>query len=244
MKNLKFGFSHIDDENILDKSDLLVIGGRPGMGKTSLVLNIIIRNKKAKGLYISLKETEYKILDKIKNIKSVQKTMYPLKELEVEQLEMEEIQMICLENPKFIELVELIVSNKNEYDYFVLDELTEIDGKINPLFSKNKNYYKIIRHLKALANALDKNIILLSNLNKKIEKKGKKKFNYLYYGNQEKYIDYLMVIHRPDYYGIYKNKFNEEYSDGECTLYFAKSKRKAPSSEYIVTFNGNKLLFL
>ena len=224
MKKFKLGYPHIDKYISFKKSDFIVIGGAIGMGKTTLALNILKRNE-SKGCYISLSETKEKLERKLEIMDKANDLMKSLKKLGIESFKNNAANLFFLEFPSLLELVELIVSKKNEFDYFIVNGLTRIDNNINPLFSENKNYHNILRHLKALCIALNKNIILLSNLDsEKIEEE--KRFAYHYYGRKEKYIDYLITIHREDYYRGVFDDLEDLKKDNKAVLTIVKSKRK------------------
>src|SRR5690606_33321022 len=113
--------------------------------------------------------------------------------------------------------------------YFVIDDMGELNEDINPLFSKDKNYQFVLRSLKLLAKSLNKNIILISQLDRRIEVRANEDgytfpFPFSYYARREKFIDHILIIHRPAYYNIKKNEFEEVFEFNDGLLYFAKTK--------------------
>jgi replicative DNA helicase len=66
---LKTGWKNIDSKLIIQKSDLIIIGGRPSMGKTSVVLQMMLSmlraNEGVKGLLISLEQGTIQITFKL-----------------------------------------------------------------------------------------------------------------------------------------------------------------------------------
>lgn len=238
MDNLIFGIERIDNNIKLDSTDLILIGGRPTMGKTSFALNLMLKNENLKGLFISLSETEYKIKSRIEKLKSLFLEafgIHPKADIDIENFEF----------PELLNIIELIVDKKNQYDYFVIDQLTEIGDKINPVFSDNKNYEYIFKLLKSVSKAINKNIIILSNIDRKVEENnnGIDRFNFYYYGSREKILDYIVILHRPEYYFIKENEYGKKYEENETIIYFAKNKKINYPGEYSVIFNRNHLYF-
>ncbi|WP_105686022.1 replicative DNA helicase [Cronobacter dublinensis] len=64
---LKTGIQALDDEyGGFDRTDLIVIAGRPGMGKTELAINIAnsIGRQKGKGLFVSLEMSDMQVVER------------------------------------------------------------------------------------------------------------------------------------------------------------------------------------
>ncbi|KAB0886442.1 DNA helicase [Cronobacter sakazakii] len=64
---LKTGIQALDDEyGGFDRTDLIVIAGRPGMGKTELAINIAnsIGRQKGKGLFVSLEMSDIQVVER------------------------------------------------------------------------------------------------------------------------------------------------------------------------------------
>ncbi|EOL8949919.1 replicative DNA helicase [Cronobacter dublinensis] len=64
---LKTGIQALDDEyGGFDRTDLIVIAGRPGMGKTELAINIAnsIGRQKGKGLFVSLEISDMQVVER------------------------------------------------------------------------------------------------------------------------------------------------------------------------------------
>jgi len=78
----------------------------------------------------------------------------------------------------------------------------------------------VLRHLKVLAKSLHTNIILVSSLDKRVEDG----FPFRLYSSKEKYIDHLLIIHRPAYYHIQTNEFNDPIEYDDAFLYITRTK--------------------
>jgi DnaB-like helicase C terminal domain len=241
MKPFKFGYHHIDKHVSFRKSDLIVIASYSGMGLTTFALNIMKRNANHKGCYISLFDTKEKIDFKLGKMDKAYGLISKLKDFGIETLNQNPIESHHLEFPALIELIEYIVHRKDDFDYFIVDGMTDIDTGINPLASENKNYQYILRHLKAISVALDKNIVLLSNIYKPVEEEHR--FSYRKNINKEKYIDFILTLYRPEYYGVVENELGEEYQKGETILFLAKSREPVTGLFFNLTFDWRNFLF-
>src|SRR5690606_35967806 len=152
------------------------------------------------------------------------------------------VNIVRKELPSLLELMEKIVELKDEYDYFIIDEMTQIyDPKmINRLFHKKKNYQYILRSLMLLSKALNKNIILLSYLDTIVEK-GKTRFNYTYHANGEKYVDHIFVLHQPSDYGEKKAPYSKKkIKFNESLLYTVKGSGSGET--FKLTFDGISII--
>jgi replicative DNA helicase len=207
----------IRDKLNLNNDELIVLGARPGMGKTLFALSILY-NSAQRGCFISLNETADEISykeDRMK-IKSSEKNY----------------ESICVERPSLLELMELIESQKYNCDYFIIDDMSGLNEEINFLFNKTKNYQFVIRHLKLLAKCINKNIILISQLDRIVEEQSHET-HYNFKTWDEKYIDHILILYRKDYYNVEPLNFNN-VDGGQSLLYVAKTKLKKNSVKEVI----------
>lgn len=243
MNNFKFGNSNIDNIISFNSDDLIVIGGRPAMGKTSFALNLLLHNGTSRGCYFSLNDTQDKLEQKIIKIDNPSLLSLHLKELNIETYSEGNFEVIFLDQPKLIDIIEIIVNKKDDFDFFIIDELTYIDKDITPIFSTSKNYQNILKQLKSLAKVITKNIILLSNIDRIIEEVEENKFAFSYYAKKEKYVDNMIILHRPEYYFIEKDENDRYYKKGECKVIFAKTLKEIANDEISLIFNSSNFIF-
>jgi len=213
--------SFIEKTLNLKNDELVVLGGRPSMGKTSFALNML-NNSSKRGCFIELWESPEEISSKEEKmkIKDSQKNY----------------ETICMERPSLIELIELIVDQKDKVDYFVIDDMSGLNEAINPLFSKDKNYQFVLRYLKLIAKGLKKNIFLFSQLSRIVENGNF--FNFIYYAIREKYIDHILTILRPAYYVIEVDpNTGLEFERNAAFLFVAKTKLRKNSGKINMKFD-------
>lgn len=247
MTNFRFGYNHIDKHLSFKSTDFIVLAQRPGMGFENLLLNASIRTYDSI-CYICTELKEEKIKFYHKKIKSNYKQIESFNFLVDERNnKSKNLKIVSLELPNTIELIEFIMKNKSDFNYFIIDNLSFIDKKINQLFNEDKNYQNILRHLKVLSILIKKNIILLADIDYNVERNKKyKTAKFGYYNSlacKEKYIDYLITLFRPQYYGMKTNIFEEEYEMGYTFLNVAKTKRNLSQYEFSLTYEESLFTF-
>nr|YP_009326633.1 putative replicative DNA helicase [Membranoptera platyphylla]AMJ16890.1 putative replicative DNA helicase [Membranoptera platyphylla] len=184
---LKSGFLELDKLILgLPKGDLIIIAGRPSMGKTSLAINIAynILQSKQDGIYIfSLEMSNKQILNKFISIAS----NIPLKYIIINSLNLRQWnnliktcynlinkQIYLDDSPNIsIDYIEytskLIKKNNNNINLIIIDYLQLIQANISNKINRTQELSYITRKLKLLAQYLHLPIIVLSQLNRNIE---------------------------------------------------------------------------
>ena len=169
-KRIETGFPALD--NLIGgfrSDDLIVIAGQEGIGKTSFALNILTRNFVGKEIcYITLRDTEETIAERLyvlKEAMSVKMSVVPFSlgvaSITVENTECDGSSIIHLPSSKRLALFQCVTLKKN--DCYIIDSLDWTGSK--------KKSIKTLRHLKVLAEALNKPIIVLVSADKFIEPK-------------------------------------------------------------------------
>uniref|UniRef100_UPI0030039A34 replication helicase subunit n=1 Tax=Anunuuluaehu liula TaxID=3049639 RepID=UPI0030039A34 len=187
------GFEELDIlTHGLPNGDLIVIAGRPSMGKTSFVINIaynILKNNDTKICIFSLEMTKIQILYKLISIGST----IPIKEILSGHVNINEwnlIQHICKHLLKsriyindtasisindLVYISKLITKEKEYKNIIIIDYLQLIQAKNLKSESRTQELSYITRQLKILAQTLNIPIIVLSQLNRSIETRIDKK---------------------------------------------------------------------
>lgn len=184
---IPYGFKDLDNlTNGLNKGDLIIIAGRPSMGKTSFAINIAykILDRLNKGISIfSLEMSKIQILYKLISIAS-SISIKSIKEKNINQNQFSLIQQICNkllnskiyinDNPNisidYIEYTIQVIQQEKPYiELIIIDylQLIQMDSLLKNNRSQELSY--ITRKLKLLAQALNIPIIVLSQLNRSIE---------------------------------------------------------------------------
>lgn len=186
------GFKNLDIlTNGLPKGDLIVIAGRPSMGKTSFVMNIayhVIDYFKTQTCIFSLEMTKMQILHKLISIGS-SISVQDIRENRFNKQEWGKIQKVChkiLSAKIYINdnanisvdeiqyITEIITRNSISSQIIIIDYLQLINNKSLNIDNRNQEISYITRKLKILAQSSQVPIIILSQLNRSIEKRTNK----------------------------------------------------------------------
>nr|YP_009391934.1 Replication helicase subunit [Acrosorium ciliolatum]ARW60078.1 Replication helicase subunit [Acrosorium ciliolatum] len=189
---LESGFIELDRiTSGLPKGDLIIIAGRPSMGKTSFAINIaynIISQSKSGicifSLEMSSKQILYKFISISCNISTQEINNYSLNSDKwhkikntCQQLSNYNIYINDTTNISinYIEhTAKLLIKEKKHINLIIIDYLQLIQGKINQNINRNQELSYITRRLKLLAQYLNIPIIVLSQLNRNIETRANK----------------------------------------------------------------------
>ncbi len=221
------GFNYIDDAIIgIPKSHLTTIASRPGMGKTSLMLQLK-RNFVAQGykpLIISIEMTSDQLL--VKDLSAY--SQIDSRKIECGNITEEENSLITeasriiCENNYFIEddatwTVEKIKATVRRYlikekiDVVLIDYLTKIQTP--PARDRyDLSIGVVVDSLRALAKESGLPIVILSQLNRDCEKRLDKKpilSDLRESGSIEQDSKTVLFLYRPDYYGITAEKLSD-----------------------------------
>lgn len=209
----------------IEPNSLVVIGGRPGMGITTLGLSWILNaQENQKGHFISLYTSLTEIENEFPTVKEFGKSF--------------------LEQPTTLQLMELLVTinESDNPDYFVIDSLDYI-GKEKPKFlNENKKYRKQLRHLKVLAQAMNKPIYLLTTIDQSIEEYDP--FFYHRKVHREKYADYILILYRWEYYEEpFITEDGTQLKENEALLIVGKSPKEQNTNYSILKYDPSNRSF-
>lgn len=222
------------------KGDLIVLAGRPGMGKTAVALHFAISAAKAgKWVYMfSLEMTNTRLADRI-IVGQTQVDNYCYKTGRLHDTQISFVQSwvenssglpIYFDEKSFVS-VDYILSNcrmrkrKYELDIVIIDYLQLIDIEVSKGGTKDQAIGTVTRKLKSMAKELEVPVILLSQLNRKVEDRGDKMpqlSDLRESGNIEQDADIVMFCYRPAYYNI--EEFNKQSTHEMMVLDVAKHR--------------------
>lgn len=192
--NLISGFSSLDNLiNGFKKGDLIIIAGRPSMGKTSFGLNIIssaIYKCNAHVVLFSLEMSQEQLLYRLLSIVS----SIPINKIQQNNITSNEWYLLqkystqLLQSHLYIDdtanlsishLIRKIknLQKQNKIHLVVIDylQLVHLDFALQNLSNRTQELSLVTRTLKTLAKELNLPIIALSQLNRNLEKRPNKK---------------------------------------------------------------------
>jgi len=222
VKGVKSGFVELDQiTGGWQKSDLIILAARPGMGKTAIALNFaetagILNDKRV--LFFSL---EMSAIQLTQRLVSSQTEVYlnSLKHKRLTDMDYHSLQTkidaaikssIYINDTgycdiSFIKSTSRRLHQENNLDLIVVDYLQLIKGGTTYKGNREQEISEISRNLKALAKELDLPIIVLSQLSREVEKRGDKRpqlSDLRESGAIEQDADIVLFLMRPEYYSI------------------------------------------
>ena len=223
--NLTSGFENFDKIiQSFGKSNLYVLAGRPGMGKTSLGLNIVHHlalKQHATVAIISYEMTLNQITSRllsistdIPNDKIINQN---LEDFENSHLDKKESELVsanifvdCPATLNFKDLKSKIKDLKNTkgIDFLLVDDIQRItisDEDRKFASNREQEVSKNVRDLKALAKEIEIPILAISQLNRDNKEREDRRpilTDIRDSGAIENDSDMIIFLHRPEYYGI------------------------------------------
>lgn len=220
------------------KSELIIIGGRPAMGKTTLGVDIAYSMAKdgKKVAFFSLemaeKELHQRLVKKVTGIEN----LYNISQDDFEK---------CIRASRDISDSTLTIYDKAdstvEAIYLRCQQLKE-RGDVDAIFIdhlsilKSAKYYKnryeeisdISRQLKVMAKDLDVPVVALCQLNRGVEAREVKvptMADLRDSGSIEQDADLILFIHRPEYYVIQRGETPDPQDIGKALISVCKNRR-------------------
>jgi len=245
------------------KSDLVIIAARPGMGKTSFVLSMARNAAVQFGKKIALFSLEMSAVQLTKRL-IASETEIDLNKLRTGNLE--EYEWVKLvEKTKELGDAELIIDDtpainifelrakcrrlkqQHDIDMVIIDYLQLMSGMSDgKSFNREQEISNISRSLKTIAKELDIPVIALSQLSRAVETRGGNKRPMLSdlreSGAIEQDADLVLFLYRPEYYGM------DELDDGTPSKGLAEviiaKHRNGPTGSVITRFVGQYAKFV
>lgn len=262
LRGLDTGFSKLNSITTgFNSGELIVIGARPSMGKTALILNIIQKMlKNGDGVvFFSLEMPAYQLINRlISSIASIE--LHKIRSGFMTQKE-ERIMLdtakqlktlpLIIDDNSYISIFELrskirfIKRKKPETKCIVIDYLQLMSGNKKTSDKRHEEIAEISRGLKNLARELDIVVIALSQLNRAVESREDKRPNLgdlRESGSIEQDADVIVFLYRDDVYTqkeqLAKQKKMEK--EGKIDLSFPNIEEKTiENAELIVAKNRN-----
>ena len=222
---LKTGLNDFDKKiGGLHKSDLIIIAGRPSMGKTAFATNIAsnicnkkINNKKTNVLFFSLEmsseQLATRVLSEISQISSEGIRTGNLSKTDFEKIikaseKLKELSLFIDDSPALtissIRTRSRRLKRKHGLDLIIIDYLQLISGESKNLNDNRvKEISDITRGLKAIAKELNIPVVALSQLSRKVEEREEKRpqlADLRESGSIEQDADLVVFLYREEYY--------------------------------------------
>ncbi|MCL4557698.1 MAG: replicative DNA helicase [Deltaproteobacteria bacterium] len=258
------GFEAIDKiTSGLQPSDLIIIAARPGVGKTSLALNIAM-NASVKhqhpvaifSLEMSKQQLAYRLLSTEAKVRymSIQRGYLQFSEFQRLNKAASVIQSapIVIDDKSAISMLELRakarrLKSENKLKLLIVDYL-QIMEQPKDAESVQAAIASLTGSLKALAKDLNVPVLVLSQLNREGEKRDFKRpqlSDLRGSGAIEQDADLIMFIHRPELYARDddpKGKGADDSKEGAAEIIIAKH-RNGPTTNIKLTFIGEYTRF-
>lgn len=217
------GFEELDKMTSgWQKSDLIILAARPGMGKTAFALSLA-RNAAKSGKPVAIFSLEMSNLQLVQRLIAMDSEIdsRKLRNGQLEEYEWEKLQKsvesmsevpIFIDDTPGINIFELRakcrrLKNNHDIEFILIDYLQLMNGAPNKgKGNREQEISQISRSLKGLAKELNVPVISLSQLSRAVETRGGDKKPQLSdlreSGAIEQDADIVMFIFRPDYYDL------------------------------------------
>lgn len=243
---LMMGLERVDSiTGGLQKQDLVVLAGRPGMGKSALAAQIVVNAKIIEPLAVipvfslEMRDTKFvsRMVSSISNIKMSLMTKGNMTNEELsemmnkcEVLNTDDIYIDDQGGQKILDVAakcENIKLEKGRIDLIVFDFIQQAKGRGN---TREQEVGSVSIDLKNVAKKLDCPVLAISSMNRESSKRGGDSRPSLTdlrdSGSIESDADLVFLLYRPEYYGI------DKYEDGTetknvCEVIIAKHKNGA-----------------
>ena len=258
------GFTKLDDMTSgWQKSDLIIIAGRPAMGKTSFALSIaknIAVDFKTPVAFFSLEMNNVQLVDRlISNVCEIEGKKIMNGQLARDEWERLDKNLSRLTGaPLYIDdtpgmsIFELrtkarrLVREKG-VKVIMIDYLQLMNANGARFGNRQEEVSTISRSLKGLAKELDIPMLALSQLNRTVENRdgleGKRPqlSDLRESGAIEQDADMVLFVHRPEYYHLYEDEKGNDLR-GKAQIIIAKH-RKGATGDVLLAFQGQYTRF-
>lgn len=258
LSGLASGFYDLDSlTQGFQKSDLIIIAGRPSMGKTALGLNItlnIIKNLKLPVLFFSLEMSKEQIMYRFLSMETsiIQNKLRSGKLYQNDWTKLNKIFKIMSKLPLFIDdsthlsiqdiraKIKTIIFEQRQIGLIIIDYLQLIQNLKLKVENRVQELSEITRILKNLAREFNIPIIALSQLSRNIENRVDKKpilADLRESGSIEQDADLVLMLYRNNNYKLKPNQNNS------LTELIIAKQRNGPVGSIKLKFDEKKTKF-
>jgi len=223
--------------------DLVIVAGRPGMGKSSFALsiakNVAERESRAVGIFsleMAKDQLALRLLSFISRIPLYELRLGKLTEVQKEVLEkafehLASLPIYIDDTPALstteLRIKALRMKKEKNVDLIIVDYLQLLRG-VKKYSSRQEEVAEISRSLKALAKELDVPVIALAQLSRQVEHRSDKRpqlADLRESGQIEQDADLIIFLHRPEYYLKLKKKDVPPDLKGKVEIIVAKQRQ-------------------
>lgn len=247
MRGIPSGFTELDRiTNGFQKSDLLILASRPGMGKTALALTLARNMAVDHNTPIAIFSLEMSSVQLVTRLISAETQLSSdklrkgdLQDFEWQQLNTKirklEDAKIFIDDTPALTIFELRakcrrLKAQNDIQMIFIDYLQLMVGTQDNKGNREQEISQISRSLKALAKELDVPVMALSQLSRAVETRAGDKKPILSdlreSGAIEQDADIVIFIYRPEYYGITEDDKDNDLT-GQAIINIAKHRNGA-----------------
>ena len=253
------GYHKLDDiTSGWQASDLIIIAGRPAMGKTSFALSLaknIAADYQVPTAFFSLEMSNVQLVNRlISNVCEIQGSHIQSGQLQPDELDRLDKRInglhgkpLYIDDTPGLSVFELRTKarrlvREHGVKIIMIDYLQLMNANGMRFSSRQEEVSTISRSLKSLAKELDIPILALSQLNRGVESRegvdGKRpQLSDL----REQDADMVLFVHRPEYYHIYQDDHGRDLH-GMAQIIIAKH-RKGATGDVLLTFRGEYTRF-
>jgi replicative DNA helicase len=250
------GYIELDKYTLgFQKSDLIIIAARPGMGKTSLVLgmalNITLKEKLPVALF-SLEMSKHQVGQRLMSAQS-RIDLQRFRDGKIKENEWTKLGRaveklaeckLYVDDTAFLTVMDLrsrarMMASTYGIKMIIVDYLQLMQSTSNYRGNKVQEITEISQNLKSIAKELNIPVIAVSQLSREVEKRENKRpqlSDLRESGSIEQDADLVAFVYRDEYYDENSNK------KGEADLIIAKH-RNGPTGKVKLQFNQRYALF-
>ncbi|MGX9694427.1 replicative DNA helicase [Achromobacter anxifer] len=255
VSGLATGFADLDDKTSgCQDGDLIIVAGRPSMGKTTFAINIAenVTEEEGVALVISLEMAapqlvertiaRYGVIDTQRlRTGKLQDNDWPRLTHAIQKLETQ--RLVIADDPSLANVARIrlaarkVKQRQGRLDLIVIDYLQLMQGEGA---TRNEDLGGITRAIKLLARELGCPIILLSQLSRKVEERPNKRpilSDLRESGAIEQDADVVLMVYRDEYY-------HEDSPFKGLAEILIRKQRMGPLGEVFLTFQGQHSRFL
>ena len=253
---LKSGFNDLDALiQGFQKSDLIIIAGRPSMGKTALSLNLainLIQNSKLPILFFSLEMSKeqiiYRLLAMETNINQIRLRNGKLSQND--WIKVNKMINILSKLPLFIDdtsdlsiqnirsKIKTLMFEQNQIGLVIVDYLQLMQNSRLKIENRVQELSQITRSLKIIAREFNIPVIALSQLSRNVENRVEKRpvlSDLRESGSIEQDADLVLMLYRKNYYNLMDSNHDKK-DENHIELIIAK-QRNGPTGTIKLEFD-------